>query len=71
MENTIIWMSHYWRLEFSEFIPSFDPKGYGGFIKPNVVVLQSGADSLAGDILGCFNLFVKGHAQLFEIPQIL
>jgi acetoin utilization deacetylase AcuC-like enzyme len=30
--------------------------------QPDVVVLQCGADSLAGDRLGCFNLSVKGHA---------
>lgn len=28
--------------------------------KPNAVVLQCGADSLAGDRLGCFNLSLKG-----------
>ena len=27
---------------------------------PTVIVLQCGADSLAGDRLGCFNLTVKG-----------
>jgi acetoin utilization deacetylase AcuC-like enzyme len=31
--------------------------------QPDVVVLQCGADSLAGDRLGCFNLSVKGHAD--------
>ena len=29
---------------------------------PEVVVLQCGADSLAGDKLGRFNLCLKGHA---------
>jgi acetoin utilization deacetylase AcuC-like enzyme len=28
-----------------------------------VVILQCGADSLAGDKLGCFNLPVRGHAD--------
>lgn len=28
--------------------------------QPNAVVLQCGADSLAGDRLGCFNLSLKG-----------
>lgn len=31
--------------------------------QPDVVVLQCGADSLAGDRLGCFNLSVQGHAE--------
>ena len=31
--------------------------------QPDVVVLQCGADSLAGDRLCCFNLSVKGHAD--------
>ena len=30
--------------------------------KPNAVVLQCGADSLAGDRLGCFNLSLKGNS---------
>lgn len=45
--------------------------------QPSVVVLQCGADSLAGDKLGCLNLSMKGHAyavQYFRkrnIPLIL
>ncbi len=31
--------------------------------QPSVVVLQCGADSLAGDKLGCFNLTMHGHAN--------
>ncbi|TPX42106.1 hypothetical protein SeMB42_g01200 [Synchytrium endobioticum] len=34
--------------------------------RPGAVVLQCGADSLAGDRLGCFNLSMKGHAQAVE-----
>lgn len=34
--------------------------------KPSAVVLQCGADSLAGDRLGCFNLSLHGHAQCVE-----
>ena len=30
--------------------------------KPEAIVLQLGADSLANDVLGRFNLSVKGHA---------
>lgn len=33
------------------------------FYDPGAVVLQCGADSLAGDRLGCFNLSLKGHAN--------
>ena len=32
------------------------------FYDPGAVVLQCGADSLAGDRLGCFNLSLKGGA---------
>uniref|UniRef100_A0A453NR69 Histone deacetylase n=1 Tax=Aegilops tauschii subsp. strangulata TaxID=200361 RepID=A0A453NR69_AEGTS len=45
--------------------------------QPEVVVLQCGADSLAGDRLGCFNLSVKGHADClrflrsFNIPMMV
>ncbi|KIL60950.1 hypothetical protein M378DRAFT_109690 [Amanita muscaria Koide BX008] len=31
--------------------------------RPSAVVLQCGADSLAGDKLGCFNLTMHGHAH--------
>uniref|UniRef100_A0A7S3D9E7 histone deacetylase n=1 Tax=Palpitomonas bilix TaxID=652834 RepID=A0A7S3D9E7_9EUKA len=30
---------------------------------PEAIVLQCGADSLAGDRLGCFNLSIKGHGE--------
>jgi len=45
--------------------------------KPGAVVLQCGADSLAGDRLGCFNLSTKGHGQCvdyvksFNIPMLV
>ncbi|KAF5196851.1 Histone deacetylase [Thalictrum thalictroides] len=45
--------------------------------KPEVVVLQCGADSLSGDRLGCFNLSVKGHADClrflrsFNVPLMV
>ncbi|KAL0356189.1 UNVERIFIED_CONTAM: Histone deacetylase 6 [Sesamum radiatum] len=45
--------------------------------QPDVVVLQCGADSLAGDRLGCFNLTVKGHVDClrflrsFNVPLML
>lgn len=44
---------------------------------PEAVVLQCGADSLAGDRLGCFNLSLKGHADCvkyikeFNVPTLV
>lgn len=44
--------------------------------RPGAVVLQCGADSLAGDKLGCFNLSMRGHAscvsflQSFSVPLV-
>lgn len=44
---------------------------------PEAVVLQCGADSLAGDRLGCFNLSLHGHAdcvkfvQSFNVPTLV
>ncbi|GLB34288.1 putative histone deacetylase [Lyophyllum shimeji] len=34
--------------------------------RPSAVVLQCGADSLAGDKLGCFNLTMHGHAHCVQ-----
>ncbi|KAJ7857533.1 histone deacetylase RPD3 [Mycena leptocephala] len=45
--------------------------------RPSAVVLQCGADSLAGDKLGCFNLTMHGHAHCVQflrqqnIPLVL
>ncbi|ELA41910.1 uncharacterized protein VICG_01094 [Vittaforma corneae ATCC 50505] len=45
--------------------------------KPNVIVYQSGADSLAEDKLGTFSLSIKGHAEClkfvmsYEIPLLV
>jgi histone deacetylase 1/2 len=45
--------------------------------RPGAIVLQCGADSLAGDRLGCFNLSLKGHADCvqfmkeFNVPLLL
>lgn len=45
--------------------------------RPGAIVLQCGADSLAGDRLGCFNLSSKGHARCvefiksFQLPLML
>lgn len=45
--------------------------------RPGAVVLQSGADSLSGDRLGCFNLSMRGHAfatkflKTFNVPILL
>ena len=51
-----------------------DDESYASFFKPvmdaimdkfrpTAIVLQCGADSLAGDRLGCFNLSLDGHAE--------
>ena len=37
--------------------------------QPGAIVLQCGADSLAGDRLGCFNLSLKGHARCVKFVQ--
>ncbi|OCH90011.1 histone deacetylase [Obba rivulosa] len=45
--------------------------------QPSAVVLQCGADSLAGDKLGCFNITMQGHASCVQymrkrgVPLIL
>jgi histone deacetylase 1/2 len=45
--------------------------------QPEAVVLQCGADSLAGDRLGCFNLSLQGHADCvsfvkgFNVPTLV
>lgn len=45
--------------------------------RPSAVVLQCGADSLANDRLGCFNLTIKGHGKCvqfvkeFNIPTLV
>ncbi len=37
--------------------------------RPGAVVLQCGADSLAGDRLGCFNLSLRGHAECVKFVK--
>ena len=39
------------------------------WFRPGAVVLQCGADSLAGDKLGCFNLNMQGHAACVEFVR--
>ncbi|KAI9293485.1 histone deacetylase [Neoconidiobolus thromboides FSU 785] len=39
------------------------------FYRPGAIVLQCGADSLAGDRLGCFNLSGKGHGNCVEFVK--
>ncbi|URE13853.1 Neutral alkaline invertase [Musa troglodytarum] len=36
---------------------------------PGVIVLQCGADSLAGDRLGCFNLSIEGHSECVKFVK--
>ncbi|KAL0227816.1 hypothetical protein RCL1_003959 [Eukaryota sp. TZLM3-RCL] len=48
-----------------------------GKFRPTAIVLQCGADSLAGDRLGCFNLSMAGHGECvrfmktFGIPMVV
>ncbi|KAI9346534.1 hypothetical protein BDR26DRAFT_855718 [Obelidium mucronatum] len=44
-------------------------QGVMDFYRPSAIVLQCGADSLAGDRLGSFNLSMKGHAQALEFMK--
>jgi len=37
--------------------------------RPGAIVLQCGADSLAGDRLGCFNLSIEGHGKCVEFVK--
>ncbi|KAI0074784.1 histone deacetylase RPD3 [Panus rudis PR-1116 ss-1] len=37
--------------------------------QPSAIVLQCGADSLAGDKLGCFNVTMQGHAHCVEFVR--
>lgn len=37
--------------------------------QPEAIVFQSGADSLSGDRLGCFNLSIRGHAECLKFMQ--
>ena len=39
--------------------------------KPNVIVIQCGADGLSGDRLGCFNLSVAGHGACVKYVKSL
>ena len=39
--------------------------------QPSAIVLQSGADSLAGDRLGCFSLSLRGHGRCVEAVRDL
>lgn len=38
--------------------------------RPGAIVLQCGADSLAGDRLGVFNLSLKGHAECVKFVKV-
>ncbi|KAG9510141.1 Histone deacetylase 3 [Fragariocoptes setiger] len=39
------------------------------FYQPTAIVLQCGADSLAGDRLGCFNLSIRGHGECVKFVK--
>ena len=39
------------------------------FYRPSAILLQCGADSLVGDLLGCFNLSTKGHGECVDFVR--
>jgi histone deacetylase 3 len=39
------------------------------YFRPSAIVLQCGADSLAGDRLGCFNVNIKAHGECVKFVQ--
>ncbi|VVD02802.1 histone deacetylase 3-like [Leptidea sinapis] len=41
------------------------------FYRPTAIVLQCGADSLAGDRLGCFSLSTRGHGECVKFVKSL
>lgn len=41
------------------------------YYRPTVIVLQCGADSLAGDRLGCFSLSTRGHGECVKFVKEL
>ncbi|CAH0595467.1 unnamed protein product [Chrysodeixis includens] len=41
------------------------------FYRPTAIVLQCGADSLAGDRLGCFSLTTRGHGECVKFVKNL
>lgn len=41
------------------------------YYRPSAIVLQCGADSLAGDRLGCFSLSTKGHGECVKFVKDL
>ncbi|KAM0676221.1 Histone deacetylase 3 [Gurleya vavrai] len=51
----------------------FEPIVYNAVRKfnPNVIVLQCGADSLAADRIGCFNLSIYGHGECVKFVKNL
>jgi len=66
-------------LDDATFESAFKPlvKEIMALYQPGAVVLQSGADSLTGDRLGCFNLSMAGHSmpmkflKQFDVPVLL
>lgn len=54
--------NHLFLFCFIDFLNSFKViQHIMEWYRPGAVVLQCGADSLAGDKLGCFNLNMKGE----------
>ncbi|KAH6941598.1 hypothetical protein HPB50_020626 [Hyalomma asiaticum] len=46
-------------------------QGVMEYFQPSCIVLQCGADSLAGDRLGCFNLSIRGHGECVKFIREL
>lgn len=38
-------------------------------VRPDIIVLQCGADSIVGDRIGCFNLSIRGHGRCLEFVK--
>lgn len=58
---------------FSNIIQVFKPviSNVMEFYRPTAIVLQCGADSLAGDRLGCFSLSTRGHGECVKFVKNL
>uniref|UniRef100_A0A023FUV4 Histone deacetylase n=1 Tax=Amblyomma cajennense TaxID=34607 RepID=A0A023FUV4_AMBCJ len=60
-------------IDDASYFQVFKPviQGVMEFFQPNCIVLQCGADSLAGDRLGCFNLSIRGHGECVKFIREL
>ncbi|XP_070381498.1 histone deacetylase 3 isoform X1 [Dermacentor albipictus] len=60
-------------IDDASYFQVFKPviQGVMEFFQPSCIVLQCGADSLAGDRLGCFNLSIRGHGECVKFIREL